>query len=179
MDLATRLRVIHIIKCYDTLQMQSESTEDIIRGFAEKWLADKPKPEILIPDNALTMVSKDMGSFLSDVGIQLAPPAEKESWAHGQIESAMKDVKMTASAIQLGAPAQDPIIVLHLAIAALNPTEYVKGYSSFQWCYGKDYSITDEDMRTLSALPEFPGSYFFTASSTAPVSRGHGPTNQS
>ena len=160
MDLATRLRVIHIIKCYDTLQMQSESTEDIIRGFAEKWLADKPKPEILIPDNALTMVSKDMGSFLSDVGIQLAPPAEKESWAHGQIESAMKDVKMTASAIQLGAPAQDPIITLHLAIAALNSTEYVKGYSSFQWCYGKDYSITDEDMRTLSALPESPGSDF-------------------
>ena len=80
-----------------------------------------------------------MSSFLSDTGVQLAPPAEKESWAHGQIEAAMKDVKMTASAIQLGSPTQDPVITLHLTVAALNSTEYVKGYSSFQWCYGRHH----------------------------------------
>ena len=63
---------------------------------------------------------------------------------------------MTASDIQLGSPSQDPTITLHLAIAALNSTEYVKGYSSFQWCYGKDYSITDEDVRAFATLPESP-----------------------
>ena len=156
MDLATRLRAVHVIKCYDVLKMQSESSADIIKGLAERWLADKPRPEVVIPDNGITLVSRDVSDFLSDIGVQLAPPAEKESWAHGQVESAIKDVKMTASAIQLGSPSQDPIITLHLAIAALNSTEYVKGYSSFQWCYGKDYSITDEDVRTFATLPESP-----------------------
>ena len=36
-----------------------------------------------------------------------------------------------------------------LSAAALNSTEYTKGYSSYQWCYGKDYTLEDEDIRTF------------------------------
>ena len=154
MDLATRLKSVHVLRCYEAFKMETESSADLIRGISERWLADKPKPQIVVPDNATTCVSKEIAEFLSNAGIHLAPPAEKASWAHGQIESAVKDVKMTASAIQLGDPAQDPVITLHLAVAAMNSTEYVKGYSPFQWCYGKDYSITDEDVRTFAALPD-------------------------
>ena len=145
MDLATRLRAVHVIKCYDVLKMQSKSSADIIKGLAERWLADKPRPEVVIPDNGITLVSRDVSDFLSDIGVQLAPPAEKESWAHGQVESAIKDVKMTASAIQLGSPSQDPAITLHLAIAALNSTEYVMGTHPSS---GATARITPSPMRT-------------------------------
>ena len=87
----------------------------------------------------------------------MTPPAEKESWAHGQIESAIKDLKMTASAIQVGNPTQDPWITLQRAAAALNSTEYVKGFSSFQWCYGKSYTLSLIRKCGLSSLLELPG----------------------
>ncbi|CAK8995009.1 Uncharacterized protein SCF082_LOCUS4179, partial [Durusdinium trenchii] len=40
-------------------------------------------------------------------------------------------------------------VTLMLSAAALNSTEYTKGYSSYQWCYGKDYTLEDEDIRTF------------------------------
>ena len=73
---------------------------------------------------------------------------------HGLVESAIRDIKMTASAIHLEQPTLNPQLSLMLACAAFNSTEYTKGYSSFQWCYGKDYVITDEDDRTFRTLPE-------------------------
>ena len=151
MDLATKLKVVHITKQCDFLEMKCENTQDVIRAFSERWLCDKPKPQILIPDNALPLKSKEMHEFCNSIGVQLSMPAEKESWAHGLVESAMKDVKMTASAIQIGQPTLEPAISLLLACAAINSTEYTKGYSAFQWCYGKDYSITDEELRTFQS----------------------------
>ena len=148
-DLATRLLVIHIVKVYGFLEMQGESSADFIQGLAEKWLSDKPKPRTLIPDNATAFKSREVHDFCNQVGIQLTFPAEKESWAHGIVESAIKDIKMTASAIQIDQPSLDPKVTLMLSAAALNSTEYTKGYSSYQWCYGKDYTLEDEDIRTF------------------------------
>ena len=153
-DMATRLRVVHVIREMNFLQMERESTSDVIQAFSLRWLCDKPRPDILIPDNAKTFKSAEMHEFCNSINVQLALPAEKESWAHGLVESALKDIKMTASAIHLEQPALDPQLALMLACAALNSTEYTKGYSSFQWCYGKDYVITDEDERTFRTLPD-------------------------
>ena len=33
---------------------------------------------------------------------------------------------------------------------SLNSTEYTSGYSAFQWAFGKEYSLNDEDVRTFS-----------------------------
>ena len=148
-DMATKLKVIHIVREYSFLEKQTENTEETIKGFTERWLVDKPKPEILIPDNAKHYKGHRMHEFCNSVGIQLSLPAERESWAHGVVEAAIKDVKMTASAIQIDQPKLDPCITLNLACAALNSTEHVKGYTPFQWCYGKDYSLTDEDVRSF------------------------------
>ena len=153
-DFATKLRAVYVVKSYGLTQMLSESSEDVIKAIAEKWLADKPKPRLVVPDNSSVFTATDVNEFLTNVGIQLSLPAEKESWAHGLVESAIKDVKMTASAIQLGQPTLPPGVSLQLACAALNSTEYTKGYSSFQWCYGKDYTITDEEIRTFASLPD-------------------------
>ena len=153
-DFATKLRAVHVVKSYGLTQMQSESSEDVIKAIAEKWFADKPKPRLVVPDDSSVFAATDVNEFLTNVGIQLSLPAEKESWAHGLVESAIKDVKMTASAIQLGQPTLPPSVSLQLACAALNSTEYTKGYSSFQWCYGRDYTITDEEVRTFANLPD-------------------------
>ncbi|CAL1167297.1 unnamed protein product [Cladocopium goreaui] len=157
-DFATKLRAVHVVKSYGLTQMLSESSEDVIKAIAEKWLADKPKPRLIVPDNSSVFRATDVNEFLTNVGIQLSLPAEKESWAHGLVESAIKDVKMTASAIQLGQPTLPPGVSLQLACAALNSTEYTKGYSSFQWCYGKDYTITDEEINECEHpdLPDRP-----------------------
>ncbi|CAK9075538.1 unnamed protein product [Durusdinium trenchii] len=154
-DLATKLKSIYVVKQYDFLQMQGETATEVITGFSERWLVDKPKPEILVPDNSKTFKSREMHDFCSSIGIQLACPAEKESWAHGVVESAIKDLKMTASAIQIDQPHLNPRVSLMLACAALNSTEYTKGYSAFQWCYGEDYTLADEDLRTFREFENY------------------------
>ena len=43
-------------------------------------------------------------------------------------------------------------MTLVLAASALNSTEYVSGFSSHQWAFGRDYMISDEDRRNLAQL---------------------------
>ncbi|CAE7714188.1 unnamed protein product, partial [Symbiodinium microadriaticum] len=151
MDLATKLRVICPLFTYNFLEMRAESGGDLIRSFSERWLGVFPKPKILVLDAAKSFVSDAVHEFASSVNILLSYVAEKEAWAHGTVEAGVQDVKMTASAIYLDAMDQDPYVTLHLATSALNSTEYTAGFSSFQWAYGKEYSLTDEDVRTYTA----------------------------
>eukprot|EP00439_Symbiodinium_sp_Y106_P045439 s1898_g5.t1 len=96
------------------------------------------------------------GKFLSSLNILPHFIAEKEHWSHGTAEAAVQDVKTTSTAIQLEAREQDPFVTLHLAAAALNATEYTAGFSAFQWAYGRNYNISDEDQRTFASLPDSP-----------------------
>ena len=73
---------------------------------------------------------------------------KKESWAHGTIEAAVQDVKMTASAIHMESRDQDLGITLQLAVSALNSTEYTAGFSAYQWAYGRSFNVSDEDYMT-------------------------------
>ena len=59
-----------------------------------------------------------------------------------------------SSAIQTENPDQDPEVSLVLAAGALNSTEYVSGFSSYQWCFGRDYTISEEDSRNFAQLSE-------------------------
>ena len=52
MDLATNLKVVHIVSEYNFLEVRIKSSGEVIQAFGERWLCDKPKPELLIPDNA-------------------------------------------------------------------------------------------------------------------------------
>ena len=102
--------------------------------------------------------SSDRGNFLHWLLMELTFPAEKEHWAHGLVEHAIKDIKFkfTASAIQLDNITQDPVVSLALAASALNSTEYVSGFRSHQWAFGRDYSISDEDRRLFIELSDWP-----------------------
>ncbi|CAE7365735.1 GIP [Symbiodinium sp. CCMP2456] len=149
MDLATKLRVTKPLYVYDFLEMRSESGDDFIRNFAEGWLGAFPKPKLLVMDAAKSFVSEAVHEFASHVNIQVSYVAEKEAWSHGVLESGVQDVKMTASAIHLENLTQDPAVTLILATSSLNATEYTGGFSSYQWAFGREYSLSDEDVRTF------------------------------
>ncbi|OLP94250.1 Copia protein [Symbiodinium microadriaticum] len=151
MDMATKLRVLQPLYSYGFLEMRTETANDVIKAFSERWIGNFPKPRLLIMDAAKTFSSETMHEFANDLNIQLSFVAEKEAWSHGVVEAGIQDVKMTASAIHLEALDQDPFITMYLATSALNSTEYTAGYSAFQWAYGREYSLTDEDVRTMSA----------------------------
>ena len=151
-DMATKLRVVHPLQKYELLEMKAESTKDIISSFSERWLSCFPKPRVLLLDSAKSLASEGMTDFASTINVLVHLVAEKEHWAHGTIEAAVQDIKHTASAIQLENLDQDPFITLYLATSALNSTEYTAGYSSFQWAFGKKYSMSDEDVRTFHNL---------------------------
>ena len=149
MDVATKLRVVQPLFTYGFLEMRTESGQDFIRAFSERWLSTFPKPQVVLLDSAKSFVSQPVQEFFSQLNILTHYVAEKESWAHGTVEATVQDVKHTASAIFLENLDVAPDIVLHLAAAALNATEYTAGYSAFQWAYGTSYNITDEDQRTF------------------------------
>ena len=157
-DVATKLRLVQPLCKYDIMTMRTESTEDVTRAFTERWLSTFPKPHVLLMDSAKSFLSDSFHEFASSLNIQVHFVAEKEHWAHGVVEAVVQDVKMTASAIHLEALDQDPYVTLHLAASALNSTEYTAGYSAFQWAFGKQYSIPDEDVRTFNGC-DFQGEY--------------------
>ena len=148
-DVATKLRVVHPLYIYDIMAMRTETTEDVTRAFTERWLSTFPKPQVLMMDSGKSFISESFHEFASSLKIQVHFVAEKEHWAHGIVEAVVQDVKMTASAIQLDALDQDYVVTLHLAASALNSTEYTAGYSAFQWAFGKQYSLSNEDARTF------------------------------
>ena len=148
-DAATKLRVVHPLCMCDLLEMRTEKAQDVIQSFSGRWLGSYPKPEFLLMDSAKTFISDALHDFASSVNIMIHYTAEKESWAHGIVEAAVQDLKTTASAIQLEARDQDPMITLHLATSALNAAEYTAGYSAHQWAFGKTFSLSEEDVRTF------------------------------
>ncbi|CAE7826829.1 GIP [Symbiodinium sp. CCMP2456] len=158
MDVATKLRVTCPLYVYDFLEMKAESSQDFMRSFTERWLGTYPKPRVVLMDSAKSLISETTHQYLSDLNILVHFIAEKESWAHGTVEAAVQDVKLTASAIYQDLRDLQPEMALFLATAALNSTEYTAGFSSFQWAFGKQYSLSDEDVRTF-ATTNYEGEY--------------------
>ena len=151
-DAATKLRVAEPLFRCEISEMKTETGLQLVEAFSKRWLSDKPKPEIFIPDNARSYTSKHFQDFCSSVNIWLAPPAEAEAWAHGLAESVVQDVKAVMERIQTGDASLLPETCLALATGALNQTSFVKGYSSYQWAYGKHFAYTDEDEITMSQV---------------------------
>ena len=154
-DFATKLRVaMPLMEPYGITELRTESGTQVIEAVAKGWLGHFPKPDIIIPDNGMSFVSKEFADFCRDQNVELSLPAEKEPWAHGLVEHAMREFKHTASAIQLDNISQEPTVTLALAASALNSTEFVSGFSSHQWAFGREYTISEEDRRLFAQLGE-------------------------
>ena len=152
MDLATRFKVTSTLLTYELYEMKHESTDQLLHAFCSRWLADKPKPLVLVPDNAKSMTSAHMRQVLADLNIQIDPPAAKESWAHGLMERAVQETKNVANKIHLANPSLDPQTSLALATHAMNATEHVSGFTPLQWVYGKQFTFSEEDERVISQM---------------------------
>ena len=81
------------------------------------------------------------------------PPPDNESWSHGVVERAIGQLKVTCERVQLSAPEQNPLLTMGLATAAIKSTEYVKGFSSIQWAYGRQAELDDAQLRQQLSLP--------------------------
>ena len=153
MDMATRFKVVEPLFVYGHGQTKVETSDDIIRVVTMRWLMDKPKPKVIIPDNAKSLTSQKFVDYLADLHIQMMPPPDNESWSHGVVERAIGQIKITAEKIQTSAPDQDPKLTLGLSTAALNSTEFVKGFSSMQWAYGQQAELDESQLRQQLSLP--------------------------
>ena len=151
-DLATKLRVVVLLKIYPELAMQPESSDEIIEAFSTSWLAHYPKPQMVVVDNAKSFSSQKFQTYMDSQCIRVHYPPEKEPWSHGIVEAAVHDVKAIATAIHMEAMDNSPQMTLALTASALNSTEYTAGFSSHQWAFGAKYSISDEDLRILHSV---------------------------
>ncbi len=153
MDMATKYKVTETMFTCSHGQIKVESADDLIRVFTLRWLMHLPRPHTIIPDNAKSFTAKKFVEAMSDLSISVCFPPDKESWAHGRVERGIQVVKETANRIQLSNPGQDPTLTLALATAAVNATEYTKGFSSIQWVFGKQTELSDEELRQQLSLP--------------------------
>ena len=153
MDMATGYRVTESLATYKHGQVWNESAEDVMKAITLRWIMDKPRPKVIVPDNANTMLSQRVMDFLADLTIEVLPPPEGECWSHGLVERNIQHVKETASRIQRGSPDQDPTYSLALATSAVNSTEFKKGFSSIQWAFGRQAELSDDELRQQLCLP--------------------------
>ncbi|CAK9112453.1 unnamed protein product [Durusdinium trenchii] len=163
MDFATHFKAGKILRSMDLYKQENENTTEILEGIFDLWLASKPKMTILVPDNAKSMVSAQARTTLSDLNIQIEVPPAKESWSHGLMERAVQEVKTVASKTALSFPALSAKTILALSINSLNVTEVVQGYTPHQWVYGKQFSFSEEDERSMQQiLPDVSGTDFIS-----------------
>ena len=146
-DLATKLRFAVLLKVYPEL-----SADEVIRALSMAWLAQYPKPKMIVADNAKSFISNRFHEFMMELNILLHFPLEKEPWSHGIVEAAIQDVKHVATAIQTESMENKPEVTLALTTSALNSTEYTAGFSSHQWAFGAKLSISDEGVRLWRAV---------------------------
>ena len=160
-DAATRFKATAPLMTYPLKKQGNESGQQVVEAFAQCWLAEKPRPTVIVPDNANTFLSTDFREFCNSNNLWLHPPVEKEAWAHGTAERAIQEVKLVMDKIYITDSTLSPSMVLSLATSSLNAVENVHGYSPFQWAYGQAFRWTDEDVSThLILQPSSPTTEF-------------------
>ena len=63
MDAATKFKVVAPLNEYSYKEQHNESGEEVITAFSRFWLADEPKPLVVVPDNANTLTSTTFREF--------------------------------------------------------------------------------------------------------------------
>ena len=153
-DAATKFRSTVPLMVYDIKQQGNENAKMVIEAFGRGWLAEKPKPLVVVPDNANTLCSAAFREFCHTNNLWLSPPVEKEAWAHGIAERAVQETKLLADKIFISDGTLSLELCLALSTAALNSTENAHGFSPFQWAYGHSFQWTDEDITTHLQLQQ-------------------------
>ncbi|CAK9031677.1 Integrase catalytic domain-containing protein, partial [Durusdinium trenchii] len=152
-NLMLPFKVTEPLFVYQHGEVKVENSEMCIKAITMRWLLDKPRPKVLCPDNAKSLTSQQFVDFFGSVGIQVIHPPDREPWAHGVAENATNLVKTTASKLQFSMPDQDPALTLASATSAINNTEFNKGFTSFQWAFGRQASAGGGELRRQLMSP--------------------------
>ena len=73
-DLATRYRITETLFVYPHGENKAETADMMIKTITTRWLMSMPRPKMLVPDNANTLVSYKVTEFMADLGIEVLPP---------------------------------------------------------------------------------------------------------
>ena len=71
MDLCTEYKVTNVLFKNKHGITKNESAEEMNRSVSLRWLADKPRPRILVRDNAKGLTAKKFVDYMSDLGIEV------------------------------------------------------------------------------------------------------------
>ena len=150
-DLATKLVSVGCVAEYPLNEARAESADQLIDLFTTHWLQDRPDPMWFFGDAAKSYGSKKFRDFLGDtmIGDLIGPGQAPEG--HGDVEIMIKLIKTTARIIHKEKPALNPMVCIKLSVAAHNALETVRGYSPFQWAYGRSNPIVERALRAATS----------------------------
>lgn len=57
-------------------QIKMEKAEDVIKTVAFRWLSDKPRPKVIIPDNVKSLTSRQFCDYMSDLNTTVSHPPD-------------------------------------------------------------------------------------------------------
>ena len=139
-DLTMRLVSVYHLWEGNLSDVGTDSGEKLIQAFIEGWLLHKPKPEWVLADSQTSLCKGVFSEFLSSIGVGLSVTAGQAHWQHGSTESMVKVLKSTMKRLRNEQPMLKPSVCGHLAAAAQNNTDHIKGFTPVQWAYGCDPS---------------------------------------
>ena len=142
----------------EALNLRSQACLDTQRGeqlVVPYSLGTKPQPWQMLG----TLAKGDFAEFCGWIGCGLTVTPGEAHWQNGGVESAIKAVKKTMRRLCNEATELTARTCGHLATAAHNNTDTVKGFTPNQWAYGSNPAAWREqpeplDNKNQGARPE-------------------------
>ncbi|CAE7214275.1 TERC [Symbiodinium sp. CCMP2592] len=126
MCMVMRLTMVEMLWEGPMNEAGTDSGQKMVDVFAGSWLQHRPKPEWILTDPSHFWQKGASQSFVAG------------SVANGAVETAVKAIKKTMKRLRNESSELSPRLCGHLAAAAHNQTETVKGFSPVQWAYGSN-----------------------------------------
>ena len=137
MDKSSKIAVAPVMSKHGLKENYEPKSSTIIAAVSDRWLMDKPRPSQFQIDEGSCFTSAEFTDFCSSVNILQEDIAGQAPWMNSVLESTIKVIKRTMGRITAENPDLMPETVLALAVMAHNNNEEVRGFTPFQWAYGK------------------------------------------
>ena len=135
--LAMRLVMVELVWQGPMNESGTDSAHTLVETFAATWLQHRPKPEWILTDPQSSLAKGDFANFCGWIGCGLATTPGEAHWQNGAVE-AVKAIKKTMRRLRNDNTELDAKLCGHVAAAARNQTESVKGFSPIQRAFGSN-----------------------------------------
>ena len=162
-DLVMRFTAIEVLWEGAMSEAGTDPGEKLVQKFASSWLQHRPKPEWIMTDPQSSLSQGKFAEFCGVVGCGMATTPGEAHWQNGAVESAVKSMKKTMKRLRNEDPNMSAELIGHLAAAAQNNIETVKGFTPVQWAYGSNpaaWGKTVDPLAVNRAQGERPGEFW-------------------